>query len=77
MLKPTIKSPQLGMFGSLADQLDQKHSLFLLANNINWAVFEDTFKVYYCSKMGAPSKSIRLMFSLLILKYLGNLSVRM
>lgn len=74
MLKPTIKSPQLGMFGSLADQLDQKHPLFLLANNIDWAVFEDTFKVHYSSKMGAPSKPIRLMVSLLILKYLRNLS---
>ena len=62
------------MFGSLADQLDQKHPLFLLANNIDWAVFEDTFKVHYSSKMGAPSKPIRLMVSLLILKYLRNLS---
>ena len=74
MLKPTIRSPQLGMFGSLADQLDQKHPLFLLSNNINWAVFEDAFKVHYSSKMGAPSKPIRLMVSLLILKYLRNLS---
>ncbi len=37
------------MFGSLADLLDQKHLLFLLANNINWTVFEDTFKVHYRS----------------------------
>ena len=62
------------MFGSLADQLDQKHPLFLLANNIDWAVFEDAFKVHYSTKMGAPSKPIRLMVSLLILKYLRNLS---
>ncbi|HXS58610.1 MAG TPA: transposase, partial [Hanamia sp.] len=74
MLKPTIKSPQLGVFGSLADQLDQKHPLFLLANNIDWAVFENTFKVHYSSKIGAPFKPIRLMVSLLILKYLRNLS---
>jgi IS5 family transposase len=74
MLKPTIKSPQLGMFGSLGDQLDQKHPLFILANNINWTVFEEAFKVHYSSRMGAPSKPIRLMVSLLILKYLRNLS---
>lgn len=74
MLKPTIKSPQLGMFGSLGDQLDQKHPLFLLANNIDWEVFENAFKVHYSSNMGAPSKPIRLMVSLLILKYLRNLS---
>ncbi len=64
----------MGMFGSLADQLDQKHSLFLLANTINWSVFEDAFKIYYSEKMGAPSKPIRLMVSLLMLKYLRNLS---
>ncbi len=74
MLKPTIKTPQLGIFGSLADQLDQKHPLFLLADSIDWVVFEDTFKVHYSTKMGAPSKPIRLMVSLLILKYLRNLS---
>jgi IS5 family transposase len=74
MLQPTIKSPQLGMFGSLADQLDQKHPLFLLANNVKWTVFEDAFKVHYSFNMGAPSKPIRLMVSLLILKYLRNLS---
>ena len=64
----------MGMFGSLADQLDQKHPLFLLANAIDWTVFEQAFKVHYSSKMGAPSKPIRLMVSLLMLKYLRNLS---
>ena len=74
MLKPTNKSPQLGMFGSLADQLDQKHPLFLLANAIDWPVFDEAFKVHYSSTMGAPAKPIRLMVSLLMLKYLRNLS---
>lgn len=74
MLKPTNKSAQIGMFGSLADQLDQKHPLCLLANTIEWSVFEDAFKIHYSKKMGAPSKPIRLMVSLLILKYLRNLS---
>lgn len=62
------------MFNDLADQLDQKHPLYLLANRINWSVFDDSFKVYYSEKMGAPAKPIRLMVSLLILKYLRNLS---
>jgi IS5 family transposase len=74
MLKPTIISPQIGMFGSLADRLDQKHPLFLLPNTIDWRVFEDAFKIHYSEKMGAPSKPIRLMVSLLMLKYLRNLS---
>ncbi len=65
-------SPQLGMFSGLADQLDQKHPLYLLAHKINWSVFEDAFKIYYSEKMGKPAKPIRLMVSLLILKYVRN-----
>lgn len=67
-------NPQLGMFNSLSDQLDQKHPLYLLARKINWTVFDDAFKIHYSEKMGAPAKPIRLMVSLLILKYLRNLS---
>lgn len=67
-------SPQLGMFNGLAEQLDQKHPLYLLANRINWSVFENAFKIHYSEKMGAPAKPIRLMVSLLILKHLRNLS---
>lgn len=66
--------PQLGMFTGLVDQLDQKHPLYILSHKIAWSVFEDAFKVYYSEKMGKPSKPIRLMVSLLILKYLRNLS---
>ncbi len=62
------------MFSGLGDQLDQKHPLYKLASAINWQLFEDSFKVYYSAKMGAPSKPIRLMVSLLILKHLRNLS---
>lgn len=67
-------SPQLGMFSGLADQLNQKHPLFLLAHKINWGVFNESFKVHYSEKMGAPSKPIRLMVALLILKYVRDLS---
>ena len=62
------------MFSGLADQLDQQHPLYQLANKINWTIFEDSFKVHYSEKMGKPSKPIRLMVSLLILKYVRNLS---
>lgn len=71
---PKKPSPQLGMFTGLADQLDQKHPLYILANKINWSVFEDAFKVHYSEKMGKPAKPIRLMVSLLILKQVRNLS---
>lgn len=74
MLSTQKHTPQLGLFSTLADQLDQKHPLYLLAKEINWPFFEDNFKKHYSEKMGTPAKPIRLMVSLLILKYLRNLS---
>ena len=74
MLKVTKQTTQLDIFGGLGDSLDQKHSLYLLANSINWAFFDDSFKEHYSQNMGAPAKPIRLMVSLLILKYVRNLS---
>lgn len=73
LAKPTNTS-QLGFFATLADQLDQKHSLFLLANKIDWALFDRSFSVHYSATQGKPGKPIRLMVSLLILKQLRNLS---
>lgn len=64
----------MGMFNAIESLIDQKHSLFRLANVINWDLFEDGFKSHYSEKMGKPAKPIRLMVSLLILKYLRNLS---
>jgi IS5 family transposase len=74
MLSTPKHSSQLGLFPGLADQLNQKHPLYLLANKINWQLFEEAFKIYYSEKMGAPSKPIQLMVSLLILKHVRNLS---
>ncbi len=48
--------------------------MYLLANKINWQTFEDNFSKHYSSTIGAPSKPIRLMVSLLILKQMRNLS---
>jgi IS5 family transposase len=62
------------MFSGLADQLDQKHPLYLLSKTIDWSVFENAFKIYYSETKGKPAKPIRLMVSLLILKYVRNLS---
>ena len=66
--------PQLGMFTGLADQLDQRHPFYLLADKIRWSVFDDAFKIYYSERMGKPSKPIRLMVALLIIKQVRNLS---
>src|SRR5665647_1130376 len=74
MLSTPKHSPQMGFFSALADQLNQKHPLYLLAGKINWPVFDQAFKKYYSEKTGAPAKPIRLMVSLLILKYVRNLS---
>ena len=74
MLSTKKHTPQLGMFHGLADQLDQKHPLYRLANIIDWPFFDDAFKKHYSEKMGKPAKPIRLMVSLLILKYVRNLS---
>lgn len=74
MLTKTKTTPQIGFFLGLKDQLNQKHPLYQLANIIHWQVFEDVFSKHYSQGMGAPSKPIRLMVALLILKQLRNLS---
>jgi IS5 family transposase len=74
MLSKPKNTSQLGLFHGLSDQLDQKHPLYQLANQINWSIFDDAFKKHCSEKMGKPAKPIRLMVSLLILKYVRNLS---
>ena len=58
---------------TLKEQLNPKHGLYLLADQIDWIYFEDEFKDLYSDK-GRPAHSIRLMTSLLILKAIYNLS---
>ncbi len=74
MLTKTKTKSQLGFFLNLEDQLDTSHPLFMLANKINWPTFEAAFSKHYSATQGKPSKPIRLMVSLLILKQLRNLS---
>lgn len=74
MLHQPKHTNQRSLFSTLQDQLDTKHPLCLLANSIDWQVFEKAFSVHYSSRMGKPAKPIRLMVSLLILKQLRNLS---
>ena len=62
------------LFSSFEDLLNQQHPLFLLANTIDWQQFEDNFRVYYSKKKGRPSKPVRLMCGLLMLKHIRNLS---
>lgn len=58
---------------TLKEQLNPKHSLYQLANTIDWRSIEADFAEYYVD-FGRPAKPVRLMVSLLILKQLDNLS---
>jgi IS5 family transposase len=65
---------QSSLFFSFTDTLDQKHPLFVLANKIQWEVFEQAFEPLYCKDNGRPGKPIRLMTGLLMLKHIRNIS---
>jgi transposase, IS5 family len=60
------------LFNDLESMLDPKQALYLLSNKIDWDSITEWFKDHY-SKTGRPSKNIRLMVSLLILKRIYNL----
>ena len=72
MIKKPHNSPSL--FSSLSDLLNSSHPLYQLADKIDWAKFDTAFEPLYCQNNGRPSKPIRLMCGLLILKHLRNLS---
>ena len=61
------------LYPNLLDQLDPKHPFLQLARQIDWSFFEMEFAPLY-SHLGKPSKSIRLMVGLSILKHLEDLS---
>ncbi|CAC9647028.1 transposase [bacterium endosymbiont of Bathymodiolus sp. 5 South] len=68
-------STQQNLFHSeLFNQLDTKDPLIALSHTMDWEVFDVVFSRHYCHDNGVPSKPIRLMVGLLILKQLENLS---
>jgi IS5 family transposase len=74
MLKSSKTDSQKSLFFCLEDSLNQKHPLYILANKVDWQMFEREFSVLYCHDNGCPAKPIRLMVGLLILKHVRNLS---
>jgi IS5 family transposase len=64
---------QIGFYSTFEEQLNHGHPLYLLANKIQWQIFEESFGKLY-SREGRPAKPIRLMVSLLMLKHIRNLS---
>lgn len=75
MLRESRDHHQTNMFGTdLLLQLDPRDPLLRLATAIPWQEFENDFAIHYTKYIGAPSKPIRLMVGLLLLKQLENLS---
>jgi IS5 family transposase len=75
MLKKPVLPSQLSFLQpGLREQLSNKHPLYILANQIDWKVFEEAFKGHYREDFGRPAKPIRLMVALLMLKHIRNIS---
>ena len=69
MLTPDSTHHQTNLFGTdLLLQLDPRDPLLLLADTIPWQTFDEAFAKHYSQSTGAPSKPIRLMVGLLLLK---------
>jgi IS5 family transposase len=71
--KSTNPDQQSFLNPNFLDQLNPKHPLLQPARRIDWSFFEDEFATLY-SHRGKPSKPIRLMVGLFILKHLEDLS---
>ena len=75
MLTRSRTCHQPSLFGTdLLLQLDANDPLLKLASAIPWHEFDEAFSIHYTEATGAPSKPIRLMVGLLILKQLENMS---
>ena len=60
---------QPNLFGNdLLQQLDPADPLLHLATVIPWQDFEQAFSQFYTAGVGAPSKPIRLMVGLAVIK---------
>ena len=73
MLPKKESNTQLSFYNTFEEQLSHRHPLYILANRIEWNIFEEAFSKLY-SQEGRPAKPIRLMVSLLMLKHVRNLS---
>lgn len=73
MLGKSIDQTQQKLFQPhLKDFIDKEHELVLLADQIDWKHFEDSFSARY-SRTGKPSMPVRLMVGCLLLKRMYNL----
>jgi IS5 family transposase len=64
------QSPQENLFQARLDQqLNQKHPLFQLAQQIDWSYFEGEFGACYAEELGRPGVPTRLLVGLHYLKH--------
>ena len=76
MSKPRkIETRQDDLFRQrLSVQLNPKHPLFILANQIDWPKLEAEFAPLYQAELGYPPLPIRLMVGLMMLQHMEGLS---
>ena len=75
MLTKSTEFHQTNLFGTdLLIQLDPNDPLLQLSLVIPWKDFDDAFAKHDSKDIGAPSKPIRLMVGLRLLKHLENVS---
>jgi IS5 family transposase len=73
--KSPIEKDQSDLFRArLSSILDPRHSLYMLAESIDWERFDKEFGALYSEKTGRPGLSTRLMVGLHYLKYLCDVS---
>lgn len=70
MLAKQQSPSQLGFYSTFEEKLSHQHPLYILANKIDWNIFEEAFSKLY-SEEGCPGKP---MVSLLMLKHIRNIS---
>lgn len=56
MLSKKKDTNQSSLFWGLEDMLSQKHPIYILANKVDWQMFEDSFSPLYCLDNGRPAK---------------------
>ncbi len=59
MLAKKQSPAQIGFYSTFEEQLSHTHPLYILANQIDWNIFEEAFSKLY-SQEGRPAKPIRL-----------------
>lgn len=74
MLTKSVTTPQLSFYSTFEEQLNHQHPLYILSQVVQWDSFEASFSKHYSEDFGAPSKPIRLMVALLLLKHIRNVS---